>query len=139
MIATLHATGKRPVDDCTTGSTIELTANFHTLQQSHARTLSNTPATQPPCTTSMTLTSLTLTPHKTIVSPTSSTVTTSPPERATLESILKLEEIDPLLYRGYSPAIPRYGRVFGGQTVAQSLVAAVKTVDSRFRLHSLHW
>jgi len=42
------------------------------------------------------------------------------------------------LYRGFSPARPRWGRVYGGQTVAQALVAAAKTVKEPFVAHSLH-
>lgn len=56
-----------------------------------------------------------------------------------LNTILTLERLDPNLYRGFSPPYPRYGRIFGGQTVAQALAAAGKTLDnSKFIVHSLH-
>jgi hypothetical protein len=45
-----------------------------------------------------------------------------------LEQILDLEEIDVNLFRGHSPKAPRWGRVYGGQTVAQALVACGRTV-----------
>lgn len=55
-----------------------------------------------------------------------------------LLKILELEELDPNLYRGFSPSFPRWGRIYGGQTVAQSLVAAFRTVESHLFVHSLH-
>jgi acyl-CoA thioesterase-2 len=55
-----------------------------------------------------------------------------------LVQILDLEEIDRNLYRGYSPAAPRWGRVYGGQTVAQALAASYRTVPASFVVHSLH-
>ena len=55
-----------------------------------------------------------------------------------LTSILSIESLDPNLYRGVSPIFPRYGRVYGGQTVAQALVAAGRTVQPYYILHSLH-
>ena len=57
---------------------------------------------------------------------------------ARLEKILSIEEIDVNLYRGYSPEHPRWGRVYGGQTCAQSLVAAYRTVAAPLVAHSLH-
>jgi len=57
---------------------------------------------------------------------------------AVLTKILELEEIDTNMYRGVSPAAPRWGRVYGGQTVAQALVASCRTVPSLFVVHSLH-
>ena len=51
-------------------------------------------------------------------------------------SILDLEEIDRDLWRGVSPDKNRY-RVFGGQVIAQALMAAMRTVSDR-RVHSLH-
>ena len=46
--------------------------------------------------------------------------------------ILDLEEIDVNLFRGHSPKRPRWGRIYGGQTVAQALVAAARTVSESF-------
>jgi acyl-CoA thioesterase-2 len=54
-----------------------------------------------------------------------------------LLSILDLEKLEHNLYRGISPKVT-WIRVFGGQVIAQSLVAAQRTVsDDRF-VHSLH-
>jgi len=50
--------------------------------------------------------------------------------------LLDLEQIDNNLFRGLSPEEPR-PRVFGGQVVAQALVAAYRTVSGRMA-HSLH-
>jgi len=58
------------------------------------------------------------------------------PELATLLERLDLEEIDTDLFRGTSED-DRHGRIFGGQVVAQSLVAASRTVEGR-GAHSLH-
>lgn len=55
-----------------------------------------------------------------------------------LLEVLDLEIIDPLLFRGFSPKHPRWGRLFGGQAVAQALIAASRTVDPPFQCHSLH-
>src|SRR5262249_20320665 len=33
---------------------------------------------------------------------------------------------------------PRWGRIFGGQTCGQALVACCRTVDPRFVVHSMH-
>ena len=55
----------------------------------------------------------------------------------TLLSILDLERLETDLFRGVSPAIG-WPRVFGGQVVAQSLVAASRTVVSARPPHSLH-
>ncbi|MEN3929576.1 acyl-CoA thioesterase II [Microvirga sp. W0021] len=54
-----------------------------------------------------------------------------------LLSILKLEQLELNLYRGQSPQVG-WQRVFGGQVVSQSLVAATHTVNSQFHVHSLH-
>lgn len=71
--------------------------------------------------------------------PTASNSTDSNLEsQSSLIKILSLEELDPNLYRGFSPSFPRYGRVYGGQTVAQALVAAGKTVQPQYIVHSLH-
>ena len=52
---------------------------------------------------------------------------------------LDLEEIDVNLFRGLSPS-GGWGRVFGGQVIAQSLVAAQRTMDTSDEriCHSLH-
>ncbi|MCZ8376689.1 MAG: acyl-CoA thioesterase II [Beijerinckiaceae bacterium] len=55
---------------------------------------------------------------------------------ATLLHILDLEQLDTNLWRGISPDSSRY-RVFGGQVIAQSLVAAMRSVENR-PVHSLH-
>lgn len=51
-------------------------------------------------------------------------------------AILDLEQVEKNLWRGHSPSKERY-RVFGGQVIAQSLMAAVRSVEGR-RVHSLH-
>lgn len=53
-----------------------------------------------------------------------------------LLDILDLEPLERNLFRGRTPLTGR-SRVFGGQVVAQALVAACRTVETR-RLHSLH-
>lgn len=53
-----------------------------------------------------------------------------------LRTILDLEPLEKNLWRGISPDSSRY-RVFGGQVIAQSLVAALRTVEGR-TIHSLH-
>ncbi|SDB84179.1 acyl-CoA thioesterase-2 [Raineyella antarctica] len=54
-----------------------------------------------------------------------------------LVDLMQLEEVEPGLYRG---ANPRSGlqRVFGGQVLAQALMAAYRTVPEDRRVHSLH-
>jgi acyl-CoA thioesterase-2 len=55
-----------------------------------------------------------------------------------LLAVLDLEPLEVNLFRGRSPQIGR-GRVFGGQVIAQALVAACRTVDVNGRPpHSLH-
>ena len=54
-----------------------------------------------------------------------------------LLSILDLEKLEHNLYRGRSPALD-WQRVFGGQTIAQALVAAQRTVEADRHVHSLH-
>lgn len=54
-----------------------------------------------------------------------------------LLSILDLEEVERNLYRGRSPKTT-WQRVFGGQTIAQALVAAQRTVPHDRHVHSLH-
>jgi acyl-CoA thioesterase II len=54
----------------------------------------------------------------------------------TLLSILDLEQLEHNLFRGLSPQVG-WQRVFGGQVIGQSLVAAARTVEGR-SAHSLH-
>ncbi|RAI03125.1 acyl-CoA thioesterase II [Acuticoccus sediminis] len=59
--------------------------------------------------------------------------------RAAIEELLTLLDLEPLehnLFRGRSPQIG-WQRVFGGQVIGQSLVAANRTVEGRY-CHSLH-
>lgn len=55
---------------------------------------------------------------------------------ATLVDTLKLEPLEVNLFRGRTPE-GRSGRIYGGQVIAQSLLAAYETVDERV-CHSLH-
>jgi len=52
-------------------------------------------------------------------------------------TLMKLEPHGPDVHVGLSPKYP-WGRVYGGQVVAQGLRAAHETVDESFRVHSLH-
>jgi acyl-CoA thioesterase II len=54
-----------------------------------------------------------------------------------LVTLLDLEQIDEMIFRGVSPAVGPI-RVFGGQVAAQALVAAGRTVDPSRTVHSLH-
>ena len=54
-----------------------------------------------------------------------------------LVALLDLETIEHNLYRGRHPA-GRRKRLFGGQIIAQSLVAATRTVNEAHLPHSLH-
>ena len=54
-----------------------------------------------------------------------------------LLSLLDLESIEENLFRGLSPPEP-VQRVFGGQVLAQALVAATRTVDAARLCHSFH-
>jgi acyl-CoA thioesterase-2 len=54
-----------------------------------------------------------------------------------LVDLLDLEYLDVDLFRGRQPDSPRQ-RVYGGQVAAQALVAAARTVDEGFAVHSLH-
>jgi acyl-CoA thioesterase-2 len=54
-----------------------------------------------------------------------------------LVAILDLEKIEENLFRGNSPGFG-WQRVFGGQVIAQALVAAMRTVDPARPVHSLH-
>ncbi|MFK7733941.1 MAG: acyl-CoA thioesterase [Pseudomonadales bacterium] len=52
-------------------------------------------------------------------------------------ALLKVDRVDKYLFTGRSPKFPP--RVFGGQVLAQSLNAAIRTVDDDARMpHSLH-
>ena len=53
-----------------------------------------------------------------------------------LVEILTLEPIEVNLFRGLSPPTS-WGRIFGGQVIAQALIAAYNTVEGRI-CHSLH-
>jgi acyl-CoA thioesterase-2 len=54
-----------------------------------------------------------------------------------LVALLDLETLDDDLFRGSQPDSPR-PRVYGGQVAAQALVAAVRSVDPEFQVHSFH-
>lgn len=56
---------------------------------------------------------------------------------AAIAQVLDLEMIDRDIYRG--PVIETsFIRTFGGQVAAQALVAATRTVDTSYKVHSLH-
>src|SRR5262245_55355586 len=61
----------------------------------------------------------------------------SPGAIQNLLSILDLETLEDNLFRGRSPQ-QSWQRVFGGQTLGQALVAAVRTVPPERVAHSLH-
>ena len=54
-----------------------------------------------------------------------------------LIALLDLEVIEDNLFRGKQPDT-QMQRVFGGQVAAHALVAATRTVDDRYQVHSLH-
>lgn len=54
-----------------------------------------------------------------------------------LVALLDLEQLDTDLFRGQQPETIRQ-RVYGGQVAAQALIAASRTVDEGFHVHSLH-
>ena len=54
-----------------------------------------------------------------------------------LLALLDLEKIEENVFRGTSPAEP-VQRVFGGQVLAQALVAATRTVAAERLCHSFH-
>ena len=56
---------------------------------------------------------------------------------ADLVDVLSLKQLPDGNYLGRTQWMP-HGRVFGGQVLAQSIVAAMKTVDPERPLHSLH-
>ena len=57
-----------------------------------------------------------------------------------IEEILDLEQLEVNIYRGrvFSPESGNWQRTFGGHVAGQSLVSAVRTVDDRYLVHSLH-
>ena len=57
-----------------------------------------------------------------------------------IEEILDLEQLEVNIYRGsvFSPESGNWQRTFGGHVAGQSLVSAVRTVEDRFQVHSLH-
>jgi acyl-CoA thioesterase-2 len=59
------------------------------------------------------------------------------PRLAEIVEILDLEMIEENLYRGFHPKEKR-GRLYGGQIMAQALVAAGRTVEEGRQPHSLH-
>lgn len=56
---------------------------------------------------------------------------------AELVSLVDLEPIEVNLFRGASGSVG-WSRVYGGQVLAQALVAAIRTVDAERHVHSLH-
>ncbi len=60
-----------------------------------------------------------------------------PVNDVTFEQLLDLEQHGPDTYVGIAPRYP-WGRLFGGQVIAQALRAALFTVDEEFAPHSLH-
>lgn len=54
-----------------------------------------------------------------------------------LLEVLRLEKQDDLLFRGHNVQVP-WGRVYGGQVLAQTLYAAHQTVSEDYRVHSQH-
>lgn len=57
-----------------------------------------------------------------------------------IEQILDLEQLEENIYRGavFNPESGYLARTFGGHIAGQALVSAVRTVDPRYRVHSLH-
>lgn len=56
---------------------------------------------------------------------------------SSIEEILELERLEKDIFRGIV-ADTILTRTFGGQVAGQALVSAVRTVDERYRVHSLH-
>ena len=54
-----------------------------------------------------------------------------------LLQVLDLEPLEVNLFRGRSPQTG-WQRVFGGQVIGQALVAATRTVEPEYEVHSLH-
>jgi acyl-CoA thioesterase II len=59
------------------------------------------------------------------------------PETAHLTTLLELEPLEHNIYRGQNRDIGT-GRIYGGQVLAQSLVAAANTVEEDRPIHSMH-
>jgi acyl-CoA thioesterase-2 len=55
-----------------------------------------------------------------------------------LQGILQTEQLDTLLFRGFTPEENELFRVFGGQVLAQSLNSAIRTVPEDRQMHSMH-
>src|SRR6201997_1780956 len=57
-----------------------------------------------------------------------------------IEQILDLEQLEVNIYRGrlFSSGSGMWQRTFGGHVAGQALVSAVRTVDPRYLVHSLH-
>lgn len=57
-----------------------------------------------------------------------------------IEKILDLEQLEVNIYRGavFSPESGEEQRTYGGHIAGQALAAAVRTVEPRFHVHSLH-
>ncbi|AXK88935.1 acyl-CoA thioesterase II [Nocardia farcinica] len=56
---------------------------------------------------------------------------------ATIEEALEIERLERDIFRGASTKT-QLERTFGGQVAGQALVSAVRTVEPRFQVHSLH-
>ncbi|MFI1912445.1 acyl-CoA thioesterase [Nocardia sp. NPDC020380] len=56
---------------------------------------------------------------------------------ATIEEALEIEQLERDIFRGASTKT-QLPRTFGGQVAGQSLVAATRTVDAHYQVHSLH-
>ncbi|MFR9750267.1 acyl-CoA thioesterase [Nocardia sp. 004] len=56
---------------------------------------------------------------------------------ATIEEALEIERLERDIFRGASTKT-QLPRTFGGQVAGQALVSAVRTVEPRFQVHSLH-
>lgn len=54
-----------------------------------------------------------------------------------MRELLELEHVDATVFRGKQPTIDKH-QVFGGQAIAQSLMAASRTVAEDRHVHSLH-
>lgn len=61
-----------------------------------------------------------------------------PTTSAEILSLLNLEQIDVDLYRGAQPQSTQLTRVYGGQVLAQALMAAMRSVDPAMLVHSMH-
>jgi len=57
---------------------------------------------------------------------------------ADLVRLLDLERLDKDLHRGLPAKHNQRGRAFGGQVAAQSLIAAIRSADDGFTVHSMH-